>query len=119
METTIAIGASAETSATQLVEDAGYRIIERNFRCKAGELDIIAQRGDMLVFVEVRSRADDEHGTAAETVDWRKQRQIVRVASHYLIARSGIEYERIRFDVIGITGDEVVWFEDAFRPGIP
>lgn len=118
MDTTVMIGASAERSATQLVLDKGYAIVERNFRCKAGEIDIVAQRGGLLVFVEVRSRGDAAHGSAAETVDRRKQRQVARVAAWFLAERDPA-YTGIRFDVIALTGREVVWFEDAFRPGLP
>ena len=70
--------------AVQLLVRKGYRIVERNFRCGRGELDVVARDGDVLVFVEVRSRADDAHGHAAEIVDRRKQRQVARVAMHYI-----------------------------------
>jgi len=114
MQTTVTLGASAETDAIRLLLDRGYRIVERNFRCTAGELDIVARDGEVLVFVEVRSRADDEHGHAAEMVDARKQRRVARVAEIYLAARTPC-FERARFDVVAKTGGELVLIRDAWR----
>ena len=107
-------GALAETDASQLLADAGYQIVERNFRCKVGELDIIARDGEVLVFVEVRSRADDAHGSAVEMIRRTKQRRVARVARYYL---ETIEpaFEQCRFDVVAITAGEAVLIKDAFR----
>jgi putative endonuclease len=107
-------GASAETDATQLLVEAGYRIVERNFRCKAGELDIVARDGEVLVFVEVRSRADDEHGSAVEMIGRTKQRRVVRVARCYLATVEPV-FEQCRFDVVAITAGEAMLIKDAFR----
>ena len=114
MTTTIEAGNAAEAKAVQLLVGKGYRIVERNFRCNSGELDVVARDGDVLVFVEVRSRADDSHGHAAETVDRRKQRQVARVAMHYIGLRDPV-FVRSRFDVVAITGDDVVLIQDAWR----
>src|SRR5678815_5566951 len=73
--TTIQIGQRGEDLAVQLLGAHGYRIIERNFRCKAGELDLVAWDGQVLVFVEVRSRATARYGHAAEMVTVAKRRQ--------------------------------------------
>ncbi len=107
-------GAAAERDAAQLLIAAGYEILERNFRCKAGELDIIARDGDALVFVEVRSRSDDEHGHAVEMIGRAKQRRVVRVARYYLAAAAP-RFERCRFDVVAITGGDAILLRDAFR----
>jgi putative endonuclease len=114
MENTVEIGASAELVAAQHLIRAGYRIIERNFRTKLGELDIIARDGTTLVFVEVRSRANAAHGHAAEMVGTRKQRQVARVAALYLGVRDPV-YDEVRFDVVAITGDEATLIQDAWR----
>src|SRR5438132_9942749 len=103
--TTLRAGADAEARATRLLVRAGYHIVERNFRCKSGELDIIARDGDVLCFVEVRSRGDDSHGHAAEMIDARKQAQVARIALHYIGLRNP-HFERSRFDVVAITGDD-------------
>ena len=114
MDSKIERGVSAESFATRLLVAAGYRIVERNFRCKAGELDIIARDGDVLVFVEVRSRSDDAHGSAVEMVGRAKQRRVARVAACYLAAMAP-EFEECRFDVVAITAGEPVLLKDAFR----
>jgi putative endonuclease len=107
-------GASAETDAAQLLVAAGYRIVARNFRCAAGELDVIARDGDVLVFVEVRSRSDDEHGSAVEMIGRGKQRRVARVAACYLEIAAPV-FEECRFDIVAITGGEAILIKDAFR----
>jgi len=114
VESKIQRGASAESEAVQLLLDAGYRIVERNFRCKAGELDIVARDGDVLVFVEVRSRSDDDHGTAVEMIQRTKQRRVIRVARCYLEAAAP-DFDECRFDIVGITAEESILLRDAFR----
>ncbi len=107
-------GNNAESRAAELLVRKGYTIVERNFRTKLGELDIIARDGTTLVFVEVRSRKTTKFGSALEAVGWRKQRQVTRVAKMYL-ARRRPRFVSCRFDVVGITGDEVVHVKDAWR----
>ncbi len=114
MATTVSIGASAEELAARLLVQRGYTIVERNFRCASGELDIVARDRDVLVFVEVRSRADAEHGDAAAMVSVRKQRQVARVAMHYIVDRDPV-FARSRFDVVAITDGSAELFVDAFR----
>jgi putative endonuclease len=115
MATTIEQGGSAEADATTALVRMGYRILERNFRCRAGELDIVARDGDVLAFVEVRSRADADHGHAAEMIGVRKQRQVARVAAHYVAHRALADCDQIRFDVVAITGGDVQLIKDAWR----
>jgi putative endonuclease len=107
-------GAAAETEAARLLIAAGYCIVERNFRCKAGELDIVARDGDVLVFVEVRSRADDAHGSAVEMIRHAKQRRVARVAMYYLATVEPV-FEECRFDIVAITAGDAVLIKDAFR----
>jgi putative endonuclease len=119
---TAELGAIAEHRATHLLVERGYAIVERNWEHrvdgrKTGELDIIARDGDCLVFVEVRSRTDAEHGDAIETIDRRKQTRIARLAERYLVEREP-EYESIRFDVVALTGDRLELYVDAFRLGL-
>ena len=109
-------GASAEDRATAALEAAGYSIVARNWTCVVGELDIIARDGDVLVFVEVRSRADAAHGHAAEMVTAGKRRKVARVAEMYL----GLErptFDECRFDVVALTGDQLDVVKDAWRLG--
>jgi putative endonuclease len=116
-QTTIVRGASAEADAANALLDAGYRIVERNFTCKAGELDIVARDGDILVFVEVRSRTDGGHGHAAEMVSAGKQARVARVAKVYL-AMKRPAFDLCRFDVVAVTGDRVEILQDAWRLGM-
>jgi putative endonuclease len=113
---TVAVGARAETVAVELLETNGYHIVERNFRCKLGELDLVARDDGVLCFVEVRSRADGEYGHAAETVTATKRRRVSRAAEVYIAWRQP-RFECARFDVVAITGDEVVLIRDAWRLG--
>ena len=111
---TCALGKSAEDAAVDLLERDGYRIVERNYRCKLGELDIVARDGAVLAFVEVRSRADESHGHAAEMVTPAKQRKVARVAAWYLVDRRPRDAQ-MRFDVVAITGASVELIKDAWR----
>ena len=113
MEAT-ATGASAEDLAVAALEAAGYQIIARNWECQRGELDVVARDGDVLVFVEVRSRADPAHGHAAEMVTPAKRASVERVAQMYLVLERPV-FERCRFDVVAITGDQVDLIADAWR----
>src|SRR5262245_8936251 len=111
---TCALGHSAEDVAADLLRHEGYWIVERTYRCKLGELDIVAGDGAVLAFVEVRSRADDEHGHAAEMITRAKQRRVSRVAACYLAERRPSDTQ-MRFDVVAITGDDVQLIKDAWR----
>lgn len=108
------IGNNYEDMAAQYLENKGFQILERNYRIRTGEIDIIARDGRYLVFIEVKYRADGRLGTALEAVDFRKQKVIFNTARVYLRQRRlGIETP-CRFDVVGITGDGIVHVKDAF-----
>ena len=111
---TTAKGRSAEERAESFLRARGYEIVERNARSEFGEIDLVAIEGGDLVFVEVRSRADDSTGGAEETVGQDKQRRVARAAAIYLAERSP-RFDTCRFDVVAITGDDVALFQDAFR----
>ena len=74
-----------ETQAAVFLEKQGYQILERNFRCPAGEIDLIAKEGGYLCFVEVKYRSERETGTPEEAVDAKKQKRISRAALYYLM----------------------------------
>jgi len=114
--TTISIGATAEERAADALYRRGYQVIERNYRCKVGELDIVAREGPTLVFVEVRSRQSGTFGSALDAVGWRKQAKVSRVAAYYISVRRP-RFETARFDVVAITGEEIVVVKDAWRLG--
>lgn len=92
-----------ELLATVWLRLKGYRIVERNWRCKLGELDLVCRRGDLLVFVEVRTRRGGSAGSPEASVDRRKQDQVARVARAYL-ARRCADADRMRFDVVAVGG---------------
>ena len=110
-------GALGEEAAAGFLRAGGYRIVARNHRCRLGEVDIIAEKGELLVFVEVRTRATSLFGSPEETVDPRKQRRVIAAARDYLARRSG-RGKSARFDVIAVVdgpqGPALTHFENAF-----
>ena len=91
----------------------GLTLIERNFGCKGGEIDLIMQDGQVLVFVEVRRRADMRHGGAAASVTPAKQRRLIIAAQVYLLRRKVVPV--CRFDVIAIDGTALNWLKNAIE----
>ncbi|CAG37536.1 YraN family protein [Desulfotalea psychrophila] len=98
-------GAEGEYLACRFLKKQGYVILQKNYRKKYGEIDIIAQEGGDLVFVEVKTRSNSDWGSPVAAVTKQKQRKIIRVAQTYL-AETELFDEAIRFDVIGIILDE-------------
>jgi putative endonuclease len=94
-------GADGEDQAVRFLQELGFRILERNFRTRFGEVDIIAADGGVIVFVEVKRRESAAHGTAAEFVSPAKMRRVVSAARVYA-ARNGLSEKPIRFDVVAI-----------------
>ncbi len=94
-------GRAAEEAAASYLEQEGWRIVERNWSCRSGELDIIAEQGGILLFVEVRSRSGTGYGMPAESIDGRKIQQVRRTAEVYL-HRCGISDRQIRFDAVAV-----------------
>jgi len=94
------LGAGGEEEACRLLRGSGYRILERNYRTRWGELDAVAAEGGELVFVEVRARSSEQFGTGAESVGPAKQRQLVRMAKMYLQDRRVGPEQACRFDVV-------------------
>ncbi|PZD93310.1 YraN family protein [Paenibacillus sambharensis] len=100
-------GSRGEQAAAELLEGKGYKILDRNWRCRSGELDIVADDSGTTVFIEVRTRrSGSRYGTAAESVDWRKQRKLQQVAQVYMAAHGNIASLAVRFDVIAVTYEE-------------
>lgn len=107
------IGNRAEKAAEDYLIAAGLITITRNYRCKQGEIDLIMREGNQLVFVEVRYRKNAIYGSALETVNYSKRKKIIAATQHYLLANS--VSNAIRFDVVGITGDDIQWIPSAFQ----
>ncbi len=94
-------GAEGEALAAAFLHARGYTILARNFRCTAGEIDVVALDARTIVFGEVRTRRGWAHGSALESVTTAKQRQVVRVAGFYL-ARHRLHAHPVRFDVVAV-----------------
>ena len=106
-------GTQYQERAAEYLIAQNYQILERNYRIRSGEIDIIARDGTVLVFIEVKYRKNDESGNPLEAVDIRKQRKIIKVARYYLYQK---KYGDVpcRFDVIGICGSHIEHIKDAF-----
>ena len=119
---TRAVGARAEQLACDYLRRQGLTTIARNFRCRLGEIDLTMHDGDCLVFVEVRYRSGKRLATASVTVDYHKQRKLIRTAAMFLARRPQHAASPVRFDVVAIDADArgeqtIEWIRDAFRPG--
>lgn len=113
----VAQGKAYEDLACRYLQQQGLRLLERNFRCRGGELDLIMREREFLVFVEVRSRRSTRYGSAAETVTLRKQRRLARAAALYL-QRYRIDAP-CRFDIVAIDTSHpeplLRWIKNAFQ----
>jgi putative endonuclease len=107
------LGAQAEARAAEYLQRKGYRVVDRNWTCRGGEIDLVCSDGDTLVFVEVRSRASTSHGTPLETVVDGKRRRLIRAAEIYLHMKD-LQDRACRFDVVALVGDDIEHIEDAF-----
>lgn len=114
----IATGKRGEEMAAAYLTRAGYRVIERNYRCLFGEIDIVAEEGDVLVFVEVKSRRSAAYGDPQLAVGRQKQEKISRIALHYLAER-GHSRRNARFDVLSVRllpeGHRIELIRNAFE----
>lgn len=116
-----ALGRRGEDLAHRMLQRKGYYIIERNHRTKTGsaEVDIIAVKGEVLVFVEVKTRTSADYGAPDRAIDEAKRRKIVNGADHYLRRSTDLKNPPTRFDVVNVvfTPELVIeHIEDAFRP---
>lgn len=108
------IGSRAEGQAAAFLTEKGYEILEQNFFCRQGEIDLIAREGAALVFVEVKYRRDETNGNPAEAVNKKKQRHLAEAARYYLFSHGYPEDTSCRFDVVGILGEQITLYQDAF-----
>lgn len=108
------IGSCYEEIAGEYLKENGYEIIEYNYRCKYGEIDIIAKKNCELVFIEVKYRKNDRFGSPFEAVDMKKQKVIMKTAKYYVMEKGIPQNTYIRFDVVGIIGSEIKIIKNAF-----
>lgn len=107
------IGTAYENKAVLYLQEQGYQVIKQNFRCRQGEIDIIAKDREYLVFIEVKYRKNAYEGAALEAVTTQKQRRIIQAARYYLYHIKCTE-RPCRFDVIAFEGKEMVHIKNAF-----
>lgn len=107
-------GEHKESIAAKWLEARGFKILEQNFRCKFGEIDIIAKDQNTIVFVEVKFRENSKSGFAEEAVSRAKQIKICKSADYYRMIHKITEYTGFRFDVIAITAGKLKHYENAF-----
>lgn len=115
-------GQQAEQAACNFLLSKGLSLLEKNYLCAQGEIDLIMDDNNTIVFVEVRYRRDTRYGTGAETVDRRKQNKLLSTAAHYLQKNPKSAKKACRFDVVSLTennhGEQKLdWIPDAFQAG--
>lgn len=115
------LGVAAEALAQRHLERAGLRLVTGNFRCRAGELDLVMRGDSTLVIVEVRYRGPGSRVSAAESVTAPKQRRIIAATEYFLLKNPRYADWTLRFDVVCIdrgagSGTQLQWLPDAFRP---
>ncbi|HID82111.1 MAG TPA: YraN family protein [Chromatiales bacterium] len=107
-------GDRAENLALKYLKQAGLKLVTRNYHCRQGEIDLIMEEGEYLVFVEVRYRKNSQFGGAVQSVDWHKQQKIIACAKQYLQNLNKVP--ACRFDVLAIEDKgQVEWLRNAFE----
>jgi putative endonuclease len=101
------LGAEGERAAADWYRQHGYQVVEQNWRCREGEIDLVVAHGRILVFCEVKTRSSDRFGTPAEAVTWTKQQKVRRVAARYL-HDPPFRFRGLRFDVAVVDRRGVV-----------
>lgn len=107
-------GTEAEAAICHFLLQQGLKLIEKNYRCAGGEIDLIMQEHDMVVFIEVRLRENNSFGHPIETVTWYKQRKLTKAALLYLQKKQWLNKKNCRFDVVGVNNNQIEWIKNAF-----
>ena len=107
------LGAHGERLAVRMLEELGWQILDRNWRCREGEIDLVLRKNRTIVFCEVKARASTAFGSPAEAVTHAKRTKVRRAAARYL-EDPPVRAARIRFDVAAILAGELVVYEGAF-----
>jgi putative endonuclease len=124
----IGIGRAAENAAEDFLQQQGCKTLQRNFRCRMGEIDLVVRDGDCLVFAEVRFRRSGQHGSGAESITHTKRQKLIRSAAYYLRTQKISSHQVCRFDVLSVrqtnatepsshtVADYAIdWIRSAFR----
>lgn len=108
------IGSEQETAARIFLEGRGVHILEKNYRCRQGEIDLIGLDGEYLVFFEIKYRKNEKAGHPAEAVNWHKQRNICRVSDYYRYMKNYAADCAVRYDVVAVMPEQICWYKNAF-----
>lgn len=108
------VGAAGEEQAAKYLESQGMVIVQRNFRCRQGEIDIVGTHRGYLVFVEVKYRKGRMSGMPEEAVDFHKKRKICRVSDYYRFRKECDGNQPFRFDVVAVEENSIRWYQNAF-----
>lgn len=108
------VGSFNEDRAIRYLTVNGYEIIQKNFYCRMGEIDIIARSEEYLCFIEVKYRSSEAHGSPGEAINPRKIRRITRTAQYYILINNIPENTPCRFDVIMILDEKITLIPNAF-----
>jgi len=115
------LGARGEDLAVRYLKKKGYKVIERNYRCQWGEIDLVARQGKTLVFIEIKSRTSSDFGLPQDAVGRFKQKKLIQVARAYMAEHRLHETIPARFDVVAVqltpSGPEIELITDAFQAG--
>lgn len=106
-------GKVGEDQATNYLVKKGWEIVERNYNCDIGEIDIIAKEGSTIVFVEVKYKSNDVLGIPEEMISENKLNQVKRVATYWLMENRKYKYDRYRIDAVCILGDQLKHYENV------
>jgi len=109
----INLGRKGEDISVKFLKKQGYKIMERNYRCSLGEIDIVAKDKNILCFVEVKTRKTKEYGLPEEAIDEHKQKKLAKVALVYLKEKK-IYKQDLRFDVVSVYSNHIELIKDAF-----
>jgi len=112
-------GARVEAEARGYLEARGLKLVRRNYHCKFGEIDLVMLDGEIVVFVEVRYRANNKFGAGFETISTAKQRRLITTAGSFLARHRRLSRRCCRFDVVSVTGGNYhlhfLWIRNAFQ----
>lgn len=108
------LGDIAETKACTFLQNKGLSLIDKNYRSRFGEIDLIMRDKNEVVFIEVRSRSYNTFGTAIESINKTKQQKVIRSAASYLQKKKWLDKVNYRFDVIGCSPTNIEWIKNAF-----
>lgn len=108
------IGIRYEKKAAEYLMQRGYRIVEKNYRCRLGEIDLVGIEQDYLCFIEVKFRKNSRMGNPLEAIDLNKQRRIIKTAQFYILTHGVPQNIKCRFDAVGILDEKITLVKNAF-----